>query len=180
MILICQYQPRSLEYPRYNSQTTLNSRRKTNVWIFRSFLEEGTKFSYKELQRQRVEQRLKEWPSKDCPTWGSIPYTITKPRHFCGCQQVLTDRACYSCHQRGFTSGWQIQRWIQAACHWTEHRVTNEGARERTQGAEVVTSPIGGTTIWTIQYTLSSQRLNHQPKNTHGGTHGSSCICSRG
>jgi hypothetical protein len=22
--------------------------------------------------------------------------------------------------------------------------------------------------------------LNHQPKKTHGGTHGSSCICSRG
>ena len=26
----------------------------------------------------------------------------------------------------------------------------------------------------------SSQVLNHQPKSTHGGTHGSSCICSRG
>jgi hypothetical protein len=25
----------------------------------------------------------------------------------------------------------------------------------------------------------SSQGLNHQPKNTNGGTHGSSCICSR-
>jgi hypothetical protein len=27
---------------------------------------------------------------------------------------------------------------------------------------------------------LSSQGLNHQPKSTHGGTHGSSCIYSRG
>ena len=26
----------------------------------------------------------------------------------------------------------------------------------------------------------SSQGLNHQPKSTHGGTRGSSCICSRG
>jgi hypothetical protein len=26
----------------------------------------------------------------------------------------------------------------------------------------------------------SSQGLNHQRKSTHGGTHGSSCICSRG
>ena len=26
----------------------------------------------------------------------------------------------------------------------------------------------------------SSQRLNYQPKSTHGGTHGSSLICSRG
>jgi hypothetical protein len=26
-------------------------------------------------------------------TWGSIPYKVTKPRHYCGCQQVLADRA---------------------------------------------------------------------------------------
>jgi hypothetical protein len=25
-----------------------------------------------------------------------------------------------------------------------------------------------------------SQELNHQPKSAHSGTHGSSCICSRG
>jgi hypothetical protein len=31
--------------------------------------------------------------------------------------------------------------------HWTEHRVPNEGARESTQGAEGVCSPIEGTTI---------------------------------
>jgi hypothetical protein len=30
------------------------------------------------------------------------------------------------------------------------------------------------------QYPQSSQGLYHQPKSTHGGTHGSSCICSRG
>ena len=26
------------------------------------------------------------------PHLGSIPYTITKPRHYCGCQQVLAER----------------------------------------------------------------------------------------
>jgi hypothetical protein len=30
------------------------------------------------------------------------------------------------------------------------------------------------------QYPQSSLGLNHQSKKTHGGTHGSSCICSRG
>jgi hypothetical protein len=25
-----------------------------------------------------------------------------------------------------------------------------------------------------------SKHTNHQPKSTHGGTHGSSCICSKG
>ena len=35
------------------------------------FLEEGTKFPWKELQS--IELRLKEGPSRDCPTQGSIP-----------------------------------------------------------------------------------------------------------
>jgi hypothetical protein len=30
---------------------------------------------------------------RDCPTWGSIPYTVTKSRHCCGCQQVLAERS---------------------------------------------------------------------------------------
>jgi hypothetical protein len=33
-----------------------------------------------------------------------------------------------------------------------EHRVSSEGARERTQGAEGVCSPIRGTTILTNKY----------------------------
>jgi hypothetical protein len=60
--------------------------------------------------------------------------------------------------------------------HWTEHgRV-----RERTEKAEKVCNPIGRITISTIQIPQSSQGLSHQPRSTHGGTHGSSCICSRG
>jgi hypothetical protein len=69
------------------------------------------------------------------------------------------------------------------ANHWTEHRVPNgvpnEGVRVRTEGAEGVCYPIGRTTIST-KTTQSSQGLTHQPKSTHGGTHGSSRICSRG
>jgi hypothetical protein len=58
--------------------------------------------------------------------------------------------------------------------------VPNEGARESTQGVEGVWSPIGGTSIWTNEYPQSSLELNHQSKKTHGGTCGSSCICSWG
>jgi hypothetical protein len=36
-----------------------------------------------------MEQRLKERPSRDFPTWGSIPYTATRPECYCGCQEVL-------------------------------------------------------------------------------------------
>jgi hypothetical protein len=35
-----------------------------------------------------------------------------------------------------------------------EHRAPNGGAREGTQGTKGVCNPIGGTTIWTNQYSL--------------------------
>jgi hypothetical protein len=47
-----------------------------------------------------------------------------------------------------------------------EHRVPNEGARESTQGAEGVCSPIGRTTILINQYLQSSLGINHQPNQT--------------
>jgi hypothetical protein len=37
-----------------------------------------------------VEQRLKERPFRDCPTWGSIPYITTKSGVI-GCWEVLAD-----------------------------------------------------------------------------------------
>jgi hypothetical protein len=62
------YQPRNLEYPRYNLQNTWNSRRRnTKVWILHSFLEWGTKYPSKELQRQSLELRWKEGLCRDCP-----------------------------------------------------------------------------------------------------------------
>ena len=46
--------------------------------------------------------------------------------------------------------------------HRMEHKVSNEGARESTQGAEGVCSPTGGTTRSTNQYPQSSQGLNQR------------------
>jgi hypothetical protein len=43
------------------------------------------KYPWEELQRKSVEQRKKERPSRYCLTWKSIPYTVTKPRYYCGC-----------------------------------------------------------------------------------------------
>jgi hypothetical protein len=100
-----------------------------------------------------------KWPSSDCLTWGSIPYTVTKQGHYCGCQQVLAERDWYSCPLRGSASAWHIQKWKFTAIHWTEHRVPNGGVRGITQVTEGVCSPIEGTTIWTNQYPQSSQDL---------------------
>jgi hypothetical protein len=49
--------------------------------------------SLKKRKGQRVEQRLKERPPRDCPTWGLIPHADTKLRHYCWCQEVLADRS---------------------------------------------------------------------------------------
>jgi hypothetical protein len=51
-----------------------------------------------------LEQRLKERPFRDCPIWGSIPYTDTKPRHYCRCQEMLADRSLIQLLLRGFQS----------------------------------------------------------------------------
>jgi hypothetical protein len=64
--------------------------------------------------------------------------------------------------------------------HWTEHRVPNGGVREKIEGSEGVCNPPGRTTITTNQSLQSSQGLTYQPMSTHGGTHGSSHICSSG
>jgi hypothetical protein len=50
---------------------------------------------------------------------------------------------------------------------------TKGSVRKRTEGAE-------GDCKSTILIPQSSQRLNHQPKSTHGGTHGSSHRCRTG
>ena len=58
------------------------------------FLRRGSKILLEEFQRQSVEQRLNERLSRDCPTWGSIPYTEEKKkdtRYYCGYQKVHAD-----------------------------------------------------------------------------------------
>jgi len=60
--------------------------------------------------------------------------------------------------------------------HWGEPRDPSRRAKGRTEGDEEDCYPIGRTisTKWT------TQRLNHQPKSTHRGIHGSRYIFSRG
>jgi hypothetical protein len=63
--------------------------------------------------------------------------------------------------------------------HWNQPRDPNGRVRESTEGAERNCNPIRRT-ISTTRKPQTSQGLNHQPKSTHGGSHGSSYICSRG
>ena len=131
------------------------------MWILQS-LEGGTKYSREKIQSQSVEQRLKERPSRDCFTWGSIPYAVIKPRHYCGCQEVLADRSLIQLSPDRPCQSLTNTGQMLTANHWTEHGVPNG---ERTEGAEGVCNPIGRTTISTSQTPQSFQALSCQQKN---------------
>ena len=73
----------------------------------------------------------------------------------------------------------QRQTWILTATHWTEFGVSEEMEKGRKELTDFV-APMGGATVSTVQIPRSSQGLDHQPKRTYGGTHGSSHICDRG
>jgi hypothetical protein len=47
----------------------------------------------KEIQGQRVEQKLKEGHPETAPPGESIPHADTKPRHYCECQEVLAAKS---------------------------------------------------------------------------------------
>jgi hypothetical protein len=84
-----------------------------------------------------------------------------------------------------------LLRMLGSACWWepdmavswealTECRVPGRGVEEGTEGAEGVCSSVGWATVSTsYPPPPSSWGLNHQPKNTQGGTHGSGCIRGR-
>ena len=116
------------------------------MWILCPSLELGTKYLWRELQRQCLELSQKEGPSRDCPTQGSTQKTTTKPRHYCRCQQELADRRLTRLSPERFYQCLSNTE-MDAHSHLLEYRVPNEGARESTQGAEGVCSPLGGTTI---------------------------------
>ena len=78
-------------------------RKKTKVWILRSFLEGETKYPWEELQEQHEEQRLKERSSRDFPMWRSIPYTSPNPNIIVDTKCLLTGTS-YSCLLSGSAS----------------------------------------------------------------------------
>ena len=66
------------------------------------------------------------------------------------------------------------------AYHWIELGVLDGGVGEETEEAEGFCSLMKGATVSTGQTFKSSQGQDHQPKNTHGRTHGSSYVAENG
>jgi hypothetical protein len=87
------------------------------VWILQS-LEQVTKYSQEQIQRQSVEQRQKERPSKDCPTWRSIPYShqsqilLWMPRSEC-CQKPDIAVSCVTLPESDIYRGRCLQPSIE-------------------------------------------------------------------
>ena len=120
-----------LRIPKINSQTTWNSRRrKTKVWILQSFLERKTKYPWKKLQRQSVEQRLKEWPSRDYP-WDPPHIQSQNPETIVDANKCLLAGAWYSCPLKVSASTWQIQKEMLTAIHWIEHGVPQWSSKNK-------------------------------------------------
>jgi len=121
------------------------------------------KYSQEEMWTQSLEQRLKERPFRDCPTWGSIPYMTTNPYNTVDAKKWMLIGTLYNCLLRSSTRTWQIQKRMLTANHWTENGVPSGGVRETAKVAEEVCNLIRRTAISTKQ---SFQRQNHHPKRT--------------
>ena len=117
------------------------------------FLEGGRKHSQGGIWRQSVEQRLKERPSRVCPTWESIPYIATKPRHHCGCWEVHADRSLI---WLSFKKLCQILTNTEADAH-SQPLVPDGKVGEETEGAEGICSPMKGAAVLTGQTPLELQ-----------------------
>jgi hypothetical protein len=83
-----------------------------------------------EIQGQRMEQRLKERPSRDCSTWGSIPYAAT----ISDVKKYLLTGARYHCLLIGSSRTLPIQMRMLADDHETEHRDPMEKLGELLKG----------------------------------------------
>ena len=67
--------------------------KKTKVWIIWSFLEGGTKYPWEELQRQSVEQKLKERPSSAVPPGDPSHIQLPNPDTIVDANKRLLTRA---------------------------------------------------------------------------------------
>ena len=103
-----------------------------------------------------MRQRLNEWPPRDYPTWGSMPYTVAKPGHY---WDTIEDAGrCLICLQPtiGLSTGSLMEALEKGlkelkrfAASWREQQCQQ------------------------ARFRRSSRGLDHQPKSTHGRTYGS-------
>ena len=75
--------------------------RSVDTWFF---LKRGNKIPIEGDTETKCGAETEGSPSSDCPTWGPIPYTVTKTKHYCEYQQELADRSLIELSLRGSAS----------------------------------------------------------------------------
>jgi hypothetical protein len=101
-----------------------------------------------EIWRQSLEQRLKERPSRDCPTWGSIPYTVIKAGRYCGGREVLADGSLiWLSPERLCQSPNKFRGGCPQPTIGLSSVVPYGGVGEGTEGAEGLCRPMEGATV---------------------------------
>jgi len=131
---------------------------------------------------QRVEQRLKERPSRDCPTWGSSPYTYS---HQTQSLLLMPRSACWQ--EADMAVSWEaVPEPDKYRCCCTQTTIglimgtPVENFGTRTVGAEGVCKCIGRITISTNQNPQKLPGTKPPTKEYTGGTQDSSWRYSRG
>ena len=77
--------------------------------------------------------------------WGSIPYTVTKRRHSCGCREVLVDRSLIQLSPERLCLRKYRGGYSQPAIDSTESQM--EDLEKGPKAFSRIYSPLGGTTI---------------------------------
>jgi hypothetical protein len=80
---------------------------------------------------------------------GNPSHIVTKPRHYCGCQQVLAYRSLIQLSPERFCQCLTNIEEDALSQPLDEHKAPSGRARERAEGAEGACIPIEGTTILT-------------------------------
>ena len=154
-------------------ETQEEGRPKCILW---SFLEGATKYPGKELQRQSSEQRLKERASMDLHLNIHRIYSHQN-------QTLLWMLTSASWQEPDITVSWGVltvpgkyrSGCTQLSIRWS----TGSPMKELEKVPKKLKGFAAPKEEQDNQYPQSSQGLKYQPKSTHGGTHGSSCLCSR-
>ena len=111
----------------------------TDKWILPISLEsfwEGEQHTHGRSYRGKVQSR--SWRNNNletAPLGDPSHKQPSNPDTVVDANKSLLSQAWYNCLLKGFSSSWQIQKWMLTINSWMEHRVHNGDTRESVQGA---------------------------------------------
>ena len=137
------------------------------MWRLQSLFEGRPKHSWEEIQGQIEEQGLKKDYSETASPWDPPHMQPPNPSTIADAKKCLLEGTRYGCLLEGSARVTLIQMRMVATNHQTEHGDTDEGARERTEGAGRVCNPMGRTTLSTNQTLHNSHGPKYKALRTH-------------